>query len=987
MKTIIFATALAALASPAALLGAGAPVHPADPSKTPEGLSHSDWSGIRGAYERQRHAVVANSDGTHQARNPGQAWLTKFDGRGFIVTPDAGGWSWGLELAGYGEVTEVRQDGGKISYVRGGGLTEWFVNDARGLEQGWTLARRPEHVGIDGPIRLHLAVRGSLRPQVSGEGASVAFMSEAGSAALTYGGLKAWDADGKVVQARFADGEVADTSLCVVVDDKDARYPITIDPIAQQAYLKASNPDVHDFFGSCVAASGDTVVVGARDEDSSATGVNGIQDDNSASNSGAAYVFVRSEGAWSQQAYLKASNTGAGDNFGCDVAISGDTIVIGAWYENSSATGVNGNQADNSASASGAAYVFVRTGTTWSQQAYLKASKTGAVDQFGLAVAVSGDTVVVGARGEDSNATGVNGNQADNSASSSGAAYVFVRSGTTWTQQAYLKASNTEAGDLFGHSVAVSNDTVVVGAYEDSSAIGVNGDQSDNSAANAGAAYVFVRSGTTWTQQAYLKASNTGAFDVFGVTVAASGNTLVIGTLGESSSATGVNGDQMNDLALNSGAAYVFVRSGANWSQQAYLKASNTEAGDYFGVSVAVAGDTVLVGAYGEDSNAAGVNGIQSNNEAQVSGAAYLFVRSGTTWSQQAYLKPSNTGASDLFGNSVAVSGDTVVVGAPGESSNAMGANGNQSDNSVGNSGAAYVFDVPAKFTLSVSAVHGSTIGAGDYDVGSTATLAVTVNPGYLFAGWTGDATGNANPLSVLMDADKTITANFTPDTNDTDDDGLTNYQEIVEYGTNPAKQDTDNDGVKDSTDALPLDPTETLDSDHDGIGDNTETDDDNDGLSDVDEINTHHTNPKLADSDGDGLSDPDELQVHTTNPNIADTDNDGLNDGEEILTHHTNPKVNDTDADGFLDGYEVLTGKSPLDIADHPALVAEARTAIEFTFPAALGKTYRIEDSPDLATWTTVESGIAGTGQLIQRFYTTRGMPMRYFRVEEDGS
>ena len=290
--------------------------------------------------------------------------------------------------------------------------------------------------------------------------------------------------------------------------------------------------------------------------------------------------------------------------------------------------------------------------------------------------------------------------------------------------------------------------------------------------------------------------------------------------------------------------------------------------------------------------------------------------------------------------------------------------------------------------TISLSpAAHGTITGnTSPYLSAATATLTATPAPGYLFTGWAGDATGTTNPFSVLMDSDKTITATFTPDTNDTDADGLTNYQEIVEYGTDPTKQDTDNDGVKDSTDALPLDPAETLDSDHDGIGDNTETDDDNDGLSDVDEINTHHTNPKLADSDGDGLSDADELQVHTTNPNIADTDNDGLNDGDEFLTHHTNPKVNDTDADGFLDGYEVLTGKSPLDIADHPALVAEARTAIEFTFPAALGKTYRIEDSPDLATWTTVESGIAGTGQLIQRFYTTRGMPMRYFRVEEDG-
>jgi hypothetical protein len=236
------------------------------------------------------------------------------------------------------------------------------------------------------------------------------------------------------------------------------------------------------------------------------------------------------------------------------------------------------------------------------------------------------------------------------------------------------------------------------------------------------------------------------------------------------------------------------------------------------------------------------------------------------------------------------------------------------------------------------------------------------------------------------MDGDKTIAATFSPDTRDTDDDGLTNYQEIVDYGTDPTKQDTDGDGAKDAVDGRPLDPTEKLDTDADGIGDNADTDDDGDGLSDEDEINIHGTNPKRPDSDGDGLSDPDELQTHQTDPNLADTDGDGLSDGAEFLTHHTNPKIGDTDGDGFLDGYEVLTGKSPLNILDKPVLMAEARTAIEFTFPSAIGKIYRIEDSLDLITWGTVESGIAGNGGQIQRFYSTRSLPKRYFRVEEDG-
>ncbi len=334
-------------------------------------------------------------------------------------------------------------------------------------------------------------------------------------------------------------------------------------PIAQQGYLKASNTGEYDYFGLSVAVSGDTMVIGAPYESSNATGVNGNQSDNTGYASGAAYVFVRSGTNWSQQAYLKASNTGQGDNFGWSVAVSGDTVVVGAYREDSSATGVNGNQSDNSAVDSGVAYVFVRTNGVWRQQAYLKAPNTGAGDLFGWSVAVSGDTVVVGAYGESSNATGVNGNQSDNSAPYASAAYVFVRSGTTWNQQAYLKASNTRAYDYFGWSVAVSGDTVVVGApYEDSNATGVNGNQGDNSAQDSGAAYVFVRSGTNWSQQAYLKASNTGAGDGFGIVVAVSGDTVAVGAESESSNATGVNGNQIDNSAPGSGAAYVFVGVG-----------------------------------------------------------------------------------------------------------------------------------------------------------------------------------------------------------------------------------------------------------------------------------------------------------------------------------------------------------------------------------------------------------------------------------------
>lgn len=190
---------------------------------------------------------------------------------------------------------------------------------------------------------------------------------------------------------------------------------------------------------------------------------------------------------------------------------------------------------------------------------------------------------------------------------------------------------------------------------------------------------------------------------------------------------------------------------------------------------------------------------------------------------------------------------------------------------------------VPGPFTLTLLAMeHGEIAGnASPYPLGATATLTPIASPGYVFTEWTGDFSEAANPLTILMDSDKSLGAVFGPDPSDADGDGLSAYQEIVTYGCDPSK--------------------------------------------------------------------------------------------------------NDTDGDGFLDGYEVLTGKSPLDDQSKPALVAEARTAIEFTFPSALGKTYRIEDSLDLTTWETVESGIAGNGGVIQRFYSTRNVPKRYFRVEED--
>ncbi|MFZ5820640.1 MAG: S-layer homology domain-containing protein, partial [Chloroflexota bacterium] len=498
-------------------------------------------------------------------------------------------------------------------------------------------------------------------------------------------------------------------------------------PNSQQAYLKASNTDAYDYFSYSVALSGDTVVIGAYREDSSTTGVNGNQDDDSAEDAGAAYVFVRDGETWSQQAYLKASNTDPTDRFGYSVAISDDTIVIGAPFEDSNTTGVNGPP-NNGYPDSGAAYVFVRNGETWSQQAYVKASNTDIWDYFGNSVSISGDTLVVGANGEDSNSTGVNGFQGNNTATDAGAAYVFTRSGETWSQQAYLKASNTEDFDNFG-IVSISGDTIVVSAYRESSnATGVNGNQDNNLAADSGAAYVFARDGGIWSQQAYLKASNTGASDYFGWSTSISGDTILVGAYGEDSSATGVDGNQADNSAYNAGAAYVFTREGAVWSQQAYFKASNTGASDYFGYSTSISGDTLMVGAYGEDSSAAGTNGDQGDNSANNAGAVYAFMRNGAAWSQGAYLKASNPDVYDWFGYSVSISSNTAVVGAYCEGSNATGVDGNQGDNSAYNAGAAYVYasDTTPPTVVAITRANPNPTSAASVDFTVTFSESVT---------------------------------------------------------------------------------------------------------------------------------------------------------------------------------------------------------------------------------------------------------------------
>lgn len=428
---------------------------------------------------------------------------------------------------------------------------------------------------------------------------------------------------------------------------------------SQQAYLKAANVDPDDRFGDSLSLSpdGSVLAIGAPGEDSNATGVGGNATDNSASNAGAVYLFARTGAAWAQTHYIKASNAGANDYFGRSVALAanGSTLVVGAYGEASNATGVNGDQANNAAPDAGAAYVFVKAGSTWTQQAYLKAGNTRSNSDFGASVAVSadGNVVAVGADREDSQradgspaaVTGLGMSPANWDA---GAVYIYTRTGTTWAAPTYVKPFlgafelpvggffPVPEGTLFGASIALSADgaTLVAGAPGDAfNRFGVNAPQTyaGQTLAQAGAAYVFTRVGIAWTQQAHIKGDfNLAAQELFGsaVSLAGNGNLLAVGSPGRSA-ATNPFLDQGDFSAsfAGGGVVYLFGRTGSTWSRIKYLSAPNPGIDDNFGSAVMLSsdGNTLAVGAAGEDSNAVGIGGSQVDNSASNAGAAYLY--------------------------------------------------------------------------------------------------------------------------------------------------------------------------------------------------------------------------------------------------------------------------------------------------------------------------------------------------------------------------
>ncbi len=369
--------------------------------------------------------------------------------------------------------------------------------------------------------------------------------------------------------------------------------------------------------------------MGSIGEASSAVGINGNQSDNSTPGAGAVYIFARDGGNWTQQAYLKSSNTGGpvvGYQFGYSVSLSSDgsTLAVGETSDPSNATGIDGDQKNTAAPDSGAVFVFTRNGGAWSQQAYVKPWNTtqrGVLFGYSVGLSANGNDMAVGTYDEDRGR---------------GAIYVFTRKNGNWAQQMRLTASNAEAGDSLGCSVAMSDDgnTIVAGAFDEDAILpgiqppdaGANDEPTDTS---SGAAYIFARKDGKWSQQAYVKAFNTRENDQFGWALAISrdGHTIAIGSHLEDSGAKGINGD-MNDIAgEDSGAVYVYTRSGDIWSPAAYVKASNTKPAAEFGIAVALNGDgkVLAVGATKENSAAKGVNGNQKDVSMVNAGAAYVY--------------------------------------------------------------------------------------------------------------------------------------------------------------------------------------------------------------------------------------------------------------------------------------------------------------------------------------------------------------------------
>jgi hypothetical protein len=601
--------------APFAAVGAGADGPPA-------GVSGEAWTNIQKQIEAERHRVV-ESDRPGRlwlADNPSQRFAAHFGSEDVVLIPRSRGepaWEFGLRLVSWGAAQDLHpvhpanafSESNRVEYRRGP-LTEWYVNTAMGLEQGFTIDAPP--VDDIYNLVLEMTLDGDLKAALAASGNAVTFHHEATQITLTYSGLASWDAIGDALEARIelaANG----TRLRLVVGIADAAWPITVDPIFTQVAKLLPTPEIffdNTWFGKCVAVDGDLMVVGLRD-------------DENGSDAGAAYVFQRDQGGadtWGQVARITATDCSAHDSFGYSVSISGDTVIVGA---------PNGDGNDQS---SGSAYVFRRDhgGTgAWGQVAKLIAADGEFFDEFGISVSISGDTAIIGARRDNDQGT------------DSGSTYVFRRDqggSDTWGQVTKIAAADGANSDYFGASVAMSGDTAIVGARND-----------DDNGYDSGSAYVFQRDQggpDAWGNVAKITASDGEINDLFGYSVAISADTAIVGA------------HRDDDNGSSSGSTYVFQRhqGGTNaWGRVAKITPADGTVADTFGTSVSISADTAIVGAPYDDDNGSD------------SGSAYVFVRGqggSDAWGQVAKITPVGGATEDVFGVSVSISGDTAVVGA-----------------------------------------------------------------------------------------------------------------------------------------------------------------------------------------------------------------------------------------------------------------------------------------------------------------------------------
>ncbi|MCX7553686.1 FG-GAP repeat protein [Marinicella sp. S1101] len=656
-------------------------------SAPPKGVSSEQWQSIQKQIAASKYHPQPLENGFYTALNAAQGWQVKHapDGMTTIKNKHI---RIGMKLNSIGSQQingkpEIEIKDNNLYYHHSPTIKEWWVNSADKTEQWFGLKTRP----ITGSHEIKVGIEIDTNTQVSQEDNQLVFTAENGQK-INYDRLKVWDAHGTVLPSRM---QLADGSdhFNLIIDDRLATYPITIDPsFSYEHYLKPTVIDESDFFGTSVAISGNYMVIGAPYEDSTSGLINGDSSDNSASATGAAYIFSFDGFNWAQEAYLKASNAEAGVLFGNAVAISGSTVVVGAYRENGDSHSTASTPNSNAIQA-GAAYVFTRSGGTWDQAAYLKASNAESFDNFGAAVAIDGGTIVVGSIYEDGD-TNSTAENANNNTTRAGAVYVYRGFGENWNLDAYLKASNAESNDYFGNAVAISGNTIVVGAIEEDGDANSMVNAPNNAATEAGAAYVFTRDGSIWSQQAYLKAHNAGAGDEFGNSVAIDDETVVVGAHLEDGDVNSTI-NSSNNNAIDAGAVYVYIREKNTWTQQAYTKAENTDSEDEFGYAVDIAGNTMIIGAPEEDGNELSTMA-SPNNFARDAGVSYVFARNGSQWQQKQYLKAARTGPGDNLGESVAINLNHIVISATSEDGDANSTITSPNNDAL-NAGAVYVYE------------------------------------------------------------------------------------------------------------------------------------------------------------------------------------------------------------------------------------------------------------------------------------------------------